>query len=570
MRQLTCLCVWLLMGCDSASHSNAASGGAGSANMAGAANSTGGATASNGGATGSGGAMASNGGNGATTSAGGSAVVPVLKAGQPFDWTGIIGSGQSLSLGFQSTSISLTQPFHNLKLVDNGPDPKYPIDGSATAQWQVVPLVEPIRATVAGSGPGYDLNINQEYPNNLFLGAGMGYGETPHCGMANTLSTLWAAHGNKGDYVTAHTVVGVGGACLSAITAPDSRSFKAALSETTVYKKLADAANHSYGVGGIIFTHGECDALIHNAQYGDQVYQLQQAYDTAIKAITGQTRDVILFASQESSFDDGYTSSAVQIWQQGNQHPGKIVCTGPKYAYGPYGVHMPAGGYERMAEKYAEVFDLVVNQGKLWKPLGPNGITRAGTVITVKMDVPTPPLVWDEHVDPPHQTAHTGWASGKGFEVVDGSGAEVAIASVDLKDNAVLITLAAAPADGTQLVVGYAVTPDMTGGYNGGMPGGLHGQLRDSNTFAGYSDEVLPVQVTNGSVTAMGQVTDFARRAAFDIVSGDGVAADTIVTQVANDTVTLSAPFTGTTGTAMLKFQHDQHNFCVHFSMPAL
>jgi hypothetical protein len=558
MRCLSCCSLWLLLGCGTASHSQSGGGGANAA--AGASNVSGTSSGGSSGATGAAGT--------GTVAAGGSADVPVLKAGQPFDWVGIIGTGQSLSVGFNSTATSLSQPFHNLKLVDNGPDPKYPIDGSTTAQWQVAPLVEPIRAVVPGTGPGYDLNINQEYPNNLFLGQGMGYGETPHCGMANTLSATWTAHGHQGDYVTAHTVVGVGGACLSGISAPGSRSFKAALSETTVYKRLAAAGGHTYGVAGIILTHGECDALTHNTQYGDQVFQLQQAYDTAIKGITGQTRDVILFASQESSFEDGYESPAVQIWQQGNLHPGKIVCTGPKYAYGPYGVHLPAGGYERMAEKYAEVFDVVVNQGVLWKPLGPSSITRSGAVITVNFDVPTPPLVWDAHIPAPHQSAHTAWAQGRGFEVMDGSGNEVTIASVDIKDSAVLITLAAAPAAGTQLVVGYAVTPDMAGGYSGGMPNGLLGLLRDSDTFAGYSVETLPVNVTSGSTSLTGQAADFARRAAFDIVTGDGIAADTIVTQVANDTITLSAPFSGTAGSAMLQFQHDQHNFCVHFSMP--
>lgn len=30
----------------------------------------------------------------------------------------------------------------------------------------------------------------------------------------------------------------------------------------------------------------------------------------------------------------------------------------------------------------------------------------------------------------------------------------------------------------------------------------------------------------------------------------------------------LSTPWTGATGTASLTFKHDQHNYCVHFSMP--
>jgi len=71
----------------------------------------------------------------------------------PFDWVGVIGTGQSLSVGATAGKISTTQPFTNLKLVDNGPDPKYPIDSSGMPQWAAVPLVEPIRTSVPGSAP---------------------------------------------------------------------------------------------------------------------------------------------------------------------------------------------------------------------------------------------------------------------------------------------------------------------------------------------------------------------------------------------------------------------------------
>src|SRR5436190_2160078 len=78
-----------------------------------------------------------------------------------------------------------------------------------TAQWTLTPLVEPIRE----HANGYADDV--QYPNNICITNGK-YGETPHSAFANTLSALWAARGN-GDYVTAHTVTGRGGACLPAI-----------------------------------------------------------------------------------------------------------------------------------------------------------------------------------------------------------------------------------------------------------------------------------------------------------------------------------------------------------------
>src|SRR5260370_31421688 len=103
---------------------------------------------------------------------------PPLKP--PFDWVGIVGTGQSLSVGYAAGSISTTQPFKNLKLVDTGPDPKNPIsaDGGA-AILATTPLVEPIRPRLQGYP-------DDQYPNNI-------YGETPHSGMANTLSAMWVA-----------------------------------------------------------------------------------------------------------------------------------------------------------------------------------------------------------------------------------------------------------------------------------------------------------------------------------------------------------------------------------------
>jgi hypothetical protein len=220
---------------------------------------------------------------------------------------------------------------------------------------------------------------------------------------------------------------------------------------------------------------------------------------------------------------------------------------------------------EDRGAKYAEVFDLVVNQGVPWKPLGPNKITRSGAVITIDMDVPNPPLNWDDHIAASHKGDHTAWANGRGFEVTDGNGADVAIASVEIRGTSVVLTLSQAPAAGAQLKVGYATVPDAGGFQNGTQ---LHGQLRDSDDFIGYDAEKIQAQVTNGSNQVKGASGVFVRRALRDVVSGTGLAADTIITLINADTLTLSAPWTGTSGMIELSFRHDQRNYCVIFSMP--
>jgi hypothetical protein len=291
----------------------------------------------------------------------------------PFDWVGVIGTGQSLSVGYNSTAISTGHPFHNLALVDTGPDPKYPIVVDAGAPvWATTPLAEPMRARVHGTGPGY---TDGQYPNDL-------YGESPHSAMASTLTALWAANtdAGTGEYVTAHTTVGWGAHCLIFIQKKSSgRAYAASLNEARVWTGLAAAAGKTYGVGAVVLTHGECDDATKNPNYGTGVYQLWSDYGADLKAITGQAQDVVLLASQESSNITIPITAPVQLWQQGVLHPTQIVVSGPKYAY-QYdndGVHLPGPGYERLGQKYGEVFDQVVNRGVAWKPLQPNAITRS-------------------------------------------------------------------------------------------------------------------------------------------------------------------------------------------------
>ncbi len=488
---------------------------------------------------------------------------PPLPAKPPFDWVGIVGTGQSLGIGggFDSQAISTKQPFSNLKLVDNGPDPKYPIESdSGSPRWAAVPLVELIRDPVAGTDAGY---TDGQYPNDI-------QGETPHSGMANALSYLWKERGEAGagDYVTAHSVVGWAGHCLVDIDKDGGqRAYPASLDEARVWTQLANEAGKTFGYGGVVLTHGECDAT--TAGYGDGIYQLWKDYNSDLKAITGQSKDIVLFASQQSTIDSGASGSAVQLWQASAAHPNEVVCTGPKYQYeyGPDNLHLPSAGYVRLGEKYAEVFDLVVNKSVAWKPLQPNKVSRAQAVITVDFDVPNPPLVWDPNMAKPHQSANTAWAAGNGFEVTDSGENPLTIAVAEIHGSSVVLTLSADPGN-EPVTVGYALTQDGSA-TAGGMVSGLRGLLRDSDDFVGYDAEVLPTQVTQGSaVVTSASNGEFVYRAGWDLVSGAGLPMDTIVvSHDSDDQLTLSAPWPGASGTASLSYHHDERNFCVHFSM---
>ncbi len=418
-------------------------------------------------------------------SAGSGDVVEGPRDGTPtmrWDYTGIIGTGQSLAVGAEAGNITLkaTMPLHNnLKLsLGTATVPPFNSDDPILS---LVPLVEPIRPTAMG--------YPSAYPRNL-------YGESPHTAMAAEITALATADGLS-DFVTIHTVVGESGQGMSVInkTAVEmttsgtmGRAYAASLFEARAIERLA--LDKTYGIGAIFLTHGESDAG--NANYTNAMVQLWTDYNADLKAITGQTESIPLFTSQQHGiymYVAGQAPRNIDVstllqWRAGLDHPDKIVCTGPKYQY-PYAadfLHLVPLGYELMGEKYAEIFYSHVVLGNPWQPLQPlaDTVTRSGRVITVDFHVPFPPLAWDEVLPRPHQADLTEWAQGRGFELRMG-GTRLLIESVEiLDDDTVQITCGAdVPAGAT---LGYAATSDGAA-ISGVSP--RWGQLRDSDPFVG-------------------------------------------------------------------------------------
>lgn len=473
----------------------------------------------------------------------------------PFDWVGVVGTGQSLSVGARAADVvSKSQPFENKMLVDNGPNPRYPLTGGAP-KYALVPLTEPVRPLTTRTGNGYIADT--QYPNNI-------YGETPSSGMANQISALFLARSSAAPYVTLHSVVGWSGRRLVDLDKEGGkRSYLAALAEARAFTGLAKAAGKTFGYGAVVLTHGEADVA--NASYGTALDTFIADYNDDLKAITGQSSDVMLLVSQQSARGSGRGTSAVQVWLAG-QRNARIVCTGPKYQFGyaDDDLHMPAPGYRRLGEKYGEVFDVVVNQKKAWRPVGPSSAKRAGATIEVQFDVPNPPLQWDTTLAPNHQTVNTAWAKGRGFEVRDAADKALTITTVAISaPNTVTITLSA-PTTGP-VTVGYALTPDTIDSGNGGTITGLRGQLRDSDDLVGQDKEALEVTLTKGSPVVTLRKGSLAGRALRDVLTGSGVPASWTVLALASPTsMTMSAPWPGDTGPAKLDIHHDLHNYAVH------
>ncbi|HXU62227.1 MAG TPA: dockerin [Polyangia bacterium] len=460
-------------------------GGAGRA-LGGAGGSSGGAGgrgAAGGGAAGSGGTAGTAGGAGTAGTAGGAGTAGSagtagtdLPSAPAWSWVGVVGSGQSLAVGGHGNAPAMpigstTQPYHNLKL-SLGKAVVPPFDPTSTAL-SVVPLVEPLRALATGYPSPYPANI---------------YGETYHTAMAGEITALARANG-AADLVTVHTEVGEAGQPIAILqkTAKDTgttgRAYAASLFEVAALSRLAKAQGKTYGVGTILFTHGESDAG--SPTYEADMVTLWTTYNQDLPALTGQSFTIPMILTQQHSAPttSGSTSAGTLAqWKIGVDHPGDILCAGPKYQYAYVSdqTHLTNPDYERLGEKYAEVFDARVVRGQDWQPLQPTAVSRSGRVITVTFHVPSPPMVWDTSLPPPHQGSNTAWASGKGFEVTAG-GAPVAISSVAISGETVAITCGAdLPASG--VTVGYAFSADAAPRPNGTYRWGL---LHDSDPLVG-------------------------------------------------------------------------------------
>jgi hypothetical protein len=404
----------------------------------------------------------------------------------PWDWTGIIGTGQSLSIGARAKPVvSTNQPYHNLKLsTDHLP---WPIDADNT-NLALVPLVEPIGRQAPNYPSSWPENIN---------------GETPHSGMANELTALVHGQFNR-DFVSVHSAVGEDGQGMIYLRKnPEHKglnghSYEAAMIETKAIARLAKAAGKTYGVGAITVTHGETDAG--NTNYEAQLYQLWSDYNTDIPAITGQKQKILMIVSQQNSCADNSPSALAQ-WKIGVDHSSDVVCSGPKYQY-PYveGLHLNADGYRQMGEKYAEVYYQRVILGKDWQPLQPVRADRQGKSIIVLFHVPAPPLMWDTELQSPHPSIPE-WKDGKGFEVTTASGEKIGIASAEIMGDAVIIACASDP--GPDARVSYAMIGEkdlMKTPYLGTHRWGL---LRDSDPFKGIgSGKVQPNYAVAFEMTA--------------------------------------------------------------------
>lgn len=351
--------------------------------------------------------------------------------------------------------------------------------------WRVaglVPLCEPIRPVTGGA-------FRPAYPDDM-------YGESPHTAFARQL----AAMSGLGSL---HTVCGTSGAPISVI-GPDpwlsgglrvdqGHAYAAGIREMAQNNAILAAQFKKLTMGGILLTHGETDW--NNPDYGDLVIAMANRYTIDLTAITGQLTRPIMLLSQQNTYPSDKTQiplSTIQQWQIGVSDPDKTVCIGPEYCrtYAPDHVHYTTASYISLGEKYAQVYHRLRVLGLPWAPLQPVAVEVTGLhTITITMNVPVSPMVWDPSIPAPHQVVNTEWANGHGFEVSNTSG-NLTISSAVISGNTIVLTMRDEIV-AVDLQVRYAITQDADG-FHGGQADGRVGQLRDSDPFVGVSGQANP------------------------------------------------------------------------------
>jgi hypothetical protein len=358
----------------------------------------------------------------------------------------VLGTGQSLSVGTLGTPVlSLAQPFANTTFVTG------PLSGG-TGLTSFIPLVEKSLETHSSSFA----NEVTMLARDVIL-VDQPAGQTSH-------DLLVSQHG-------------IGGQPYSALKKGGTTAcYATGMAQLKAGHDLAVAAGKTYVVRAVTNVHGESDHVAQNAAYEANLVQWQSDYETDVKAVTGQTETVPMLQTQISSWTRFNTATSQIPGAQLAAHvdsAGKVVLVGAKYHL-PYvadGVHLTNEGYRHMGEDYAKVYRRVILEGKPWEPVRPETVTRVGAVVTVKMFVPSPPLVLDTTLvtDP-----------GKfGFEWADDGPSTPAVASVAVTaPDTVVVTLSAVPA-GAHPRLRYAYTG--TVGALAGPTTGPRGNLRDSD-----------------------------------------------------------------------------------------
>ena len=234
-----------------------------------------------------------------------------------------------------------------------------------------------------------------------------------------------------------------------------------------------DSEVFEYTPGVIMFKQGEADAIAGNTgpYWEAEVTLLRNELAEHLHwATLKPTSDIIMLVDQQASQQTGQTYgqiavAAINLHRTPNNF---ILCAGPTYTesfdLNNSDVHMTSLGYRNYGERLGRIIEIIRTTGD-WNPLYITSVSRAGTTITVNVNVPVPPMVLDTSIVSP--------VTNNGFAYIGANITNVAI--TDATNGVIEITLDAAVAGTLQ----FAFENGDGSGFIGPQRGS-RGNFRDS------------------------------------------------------------------------------------------
>lgn len=352
----------------------------------------------------------------------------------------IFSYGQSLSIGFASEGpISTTQRFNALMSSSGMFDTTFP---------SLAPMVQSVD-------------------------------ETPVQGMADAIAERIIAEQRVSspadiDFTVLGSAPGVSGVSVAYLSkGAGTGAYERVTSSCTNAKAAAAAINKTYGVFSVTWTQGEEDMVegTDPAVYTTAVKKLFSDLNTDLSAITLQTQPFPVVMYQVASWKRcGAPTPAIGLAQDAmctNSSLLFLACPAYFFEYTD-GLHLTGVSYKWMGAYYGRALKRILLDGFAWAPLRCTEAVAAGTSIIAKFNVPTAPLVLD--------TVNVSDPGNYGFNVVNSSGTDISISSVDvISENRVKIQTSAPIPTGCFLRYGW------NGTETTGRTTGPRGCLRDSD-----------------------------------------------------------------------------------------
>lgn len=193
-------------------------------------------------------------------------------------------------------------------------------------------------------------------------------------------------------------------------------------SQATSAVTIAAAASSSVMHGGVFWNEGEADAATALATYQAALIQLATDYNTDLKVITGQTKNITLITAQTTSTVANRNIALAQLGAANASALVKLCCPMYAFDYEADGIHVINRHDYWLGAYYGLVWKRLWVDLLTWKPTQPISSTRSGKIAYVTFDCMVQPLVLD--------TTNVPAQANYGFTMADSGGSALTVSSV--------------------------------------------------------------------------------------------------------------------------------------------